>query len=225
MRNVGMIGLLVVLLVTVGLAQGRHEHKGKTKLSPEAKTALKEFHKNEVYPAKKALHDNFMGQLSAEDLAFVTAKRQESAALQAKSKAIHEKLRADKKAGKEVDRAAAMAPVREERKALVNSMRPFLEAQQGALDVAMKSLKANEETWRAKKKAIIEQHTTAEEQAKMKERRAKTKDRVKKGAKEHGISEEDRYIMKAARFVLWDGELKEQKARDGKKKRGAPKAE
>lgn len=224
MKNLGLIGLLIVFMTTVAFAQGHHR-KGKAKLNPEAKAALKELHEKEIYPAKKAMYDDFMGQLSAEDQAFLATKRQENEAIKQEAKTILHQLRADKKAGKEVDHKTAMAPIREKREALLTSMKPFLENQQTALEGIMRAMKEQHKEWKAKKKAIIEKYTTAEEQQKMEEKRDKMKARMQKKAKENGLNEEDKQWRKAARFVLWDGEMKERKEHTHKKGRGKRSAE
>lgn len=218
MRNLGLIGLLVVLLTTITLAQGQHR-KGKAKLNPEAKAALQELNQKEIYPAKKELHSKFIGQLSAADQSFLEQKRQESKGLEEEAKKIREQMRADKKAGKEVDHKTAMAPLRDKRNSLLASMRPFLEAQKAPLEDVMGTLKEQQKVWKAKKKAILEKYTTAEEQEKMKAaRHDNMNSKHKEKAKKDGASEEDKELKRAVRFVLWDGEMKERK--EGKHKKG-----
>jgi cbb3-type cytochrome oxidase subunit 3 len=223
MKSLGLIGLFLVLLTTISWAQGHHK---KAKLNPEAKAALKEFQKNEVYPVKKALHDEFMGQLSAEDVAFVAAKRQEQAQLKEEAKALRQQAKEARKAGEEVDRKALVAPIREKQKALLASMEPFMEQQQVALDKVSSALESHQTNWKAQRKAIVEQHTTAEEQAKMKEKIEQRKAKRQEKATENRVSEEDKAKAKLARFILWDGEMKQRGERKGKKgKRPAPRGE
>ncbi|MGH1336209.1 MAG: hypothetical protein ACRBFS_08780 [Aureispira sp.] len=215
MKNVGLIGLLMMLLSTMVLAQGQGK-KGKSKLSPEAKAALKELQEKEIYPAKKAMYDDFMGQLSAEDKAYLVEKRQEKEALKAEAKAVRQQLKKDRKAGKEVDSKTVLAPIREKQKALLIAMRPFLEAQQTTLDGIMRSLEKQQKEWSEKKKAIIEQYTTAEEQQKIAAQREKKRTKRAARAKENGVSAEDKQLMRAAKFVLWDGEMKKKKEKKRK---------
>lgn len=216
MKNIGIIGLLIVLMTTIAWAQG-HDRKGKERLNPEAKAALKELKEKEIYPARKAMYDDFMGQLSAEDKAFLAAKRQENEAIKAEAKTIRQQLRADRKAGKEIDHKTAMAPIREKREALLTSMKPFLESQQAVLEGIMRAMKEQQKEWKAKKKAILEQHTTAEERQKMEEKRDRMKAKMEEKAKEKGLTKEDKQLRKAAMFVLWDGEMKERKGHGHKK--------
>lgn len=210
MKKIGLIGLTLVLFTTIIFAQ-EQEKKRKHKLHPEAKAALKELREKEIYPTKKALYDEFMAQLSAEDKAYLEGKRQEAVVIKGKAKAARKQLKADRKAGKEVDRKTILAPIREERKALVASMKPFLESKHTALNQIMSTLEDHKQKWKEQKIAIIKQHTTAEEQQKMKMFKEKRKAKHEAMAKEKGIDEEQKWFYKAARFVLWDGEMKKRK--------------
>ena len=219
MKNLGLISVLVVLFSTMVLAQGQGK-RGKTKLNSEAKAALKELREKEIYPAKKVMYDDFMGQLSAEDKAYLTEKRQEKQALKEVEKTILQQLRADRKAGKEVDTKTALAPIQEKRKALLASMRPFLETQEAALEGILRSLEQQQKDWKQKKKAIIEKYTTAEEQQKMMARHEKRKAKRAEAATKKGVSAEDKKWKRAAKFVLWDGKMKEKKEKKRKGNRG-----
>jgi len=210
MKKLGLVGLMLVLLTTVIFAQ-EQEKKRKHKLNPAAKAALKELREKEIYPTKKALYDEFMAQLTAEDRAYLDGKRQEAAVIKEKAKTARKQLKADKKAGKEVDRKTVLAPLKEERKALVASMQPFLESKHESLNQVMSTLNDHKQKWKEQKVAIIKQHTTAEEQQKMKAFKEKKKAKREARAKENGVDEEQKWFNKATRFVLWDGEMKKRK--------------
>lgn len=215
MKKLGLIGLMLVVFTTLIFAQ-EQEKKHKHKLNPEAKAALVELREKEIYPTKKALYDEFMAQLSAEERAYLEGKRQEAAVIKEKVKTTRKQLKADKEAGKEVDLKAVLAPIKEERKALVASMQPFLESKHTALNQVMSTLKDHKQKWQEQKIAIIKQYTTAEEQEKIKAFREKKQAKREAKAKENGIDEEQKWFYKTAKFVLWDGEMKKRK----KDKRG-----
>lgn len=219
MKSLGLISVLVVLFSTMVLAQGQGK-RGKTKLNSEAKAALKELQEKEIYPAKKAMYDDFMGQLSAKDKAYLAEKRQEKQSLKEAEKVLLQQLRADRKAGKDVDIKTALAPIREKHKALSASMRPFLEAQETTLEGILRSLEQQQKDWKQKKKAIIEKYTTAEEQQKMMERHEKRKTKRVEATKKNDVSAEDKKWKRAAKFVLWDGKMKEKKEKKRKGNRG-----
>lgn len=207
MKKLGLVGLMLVLFTTIIFAQ-EQEKKRKQKLNPEAKAALKELREKEIYPTRKALYDEFMAQLSAEDKAYLEGKRQEATVLKEKAKAARKQLKADKQAGKEVDRKTVFAPIKEQRKALVASMQPFLESKHAALNQVMDALNDHQQKWQEQKIAIIKEHTTAEEQQKMKAFKEKKSAKREAMAQENGIDEEQKWLHRAARFVLWDGEMK-----------------
>lgn len=219
--------ILVILVVSLGLsvvfAQGRHKgHKHHPKLNKEAKAALHEFHKETIYPVKKAAHDRFLATLSQEDRTFLDQKRAEGEALHQEMKSMHQEmkgLRGSDKSREEMHevRKEKFAPLKAKRHAFMESMKPFMERNEALIKTSIEPLKENHAAWKAKKDAILEQHLSEEEKTKMadckKEKGARGHrgghhghkgDHAHKGDKKH----EGRSGKGAVRFVLWDGEMK-----------------
>ncbi|CAA6798922.1 MAG: Unknown protein [uncultured Aureispira sp.] len=170
--------ILVILVLSLGLsvvfAQGRHKgHKHHhPKLNKEARAALHEFHKETIYPVKKAAHDQLLATLSKEDQAFLAQKRVEGKALHQEMRSMHQEmkeLRASGKTREEIHaiRKAKFAPLKEKRGAFMESMKPFMERNKALIQTAMEPMKEKHDAWKTKKEAIIAQYLSTEEQAKM----------------------------------------------------------
>lgn len=214
--------LLVILVIGLGLnavwAQEGHKkrHKHPQKLNKEARAALQKFHKEEVYPIKKAAHDQFLAALKQEDRDFLAQKRIEEKALHTEMRLLHKEMRTYKETGKSRDEIRAMRqsklePLREKRKALMESMKPFMERNKDLIKESMEPMKANHEAWKAKKEAILDKYLSEAEQAKRKE----CKEERKKGGAHKTSEGHPRKGKRAVRFVLWDGEMKAPKERKG----------
>lgn len=176
MKKIILVMLVIGLGLSVVFAQGGHKsdkhHKHHPKLNKEARAALQKFDKEEVYPVKKAAHNQFLAALSAEDRAFLDQKRVEEKALHQEMKAMHQEmkgLRDSDKTREEMHemRKEKLAPLREKRSAFMESMKPFMEKNEALVKTSMQPMKENHEAWKTKKKAILEQYLSAEEKAKM----------------------------------------------------------
>lgn len=200
--------------------RGGHHHKHHPKLSKEAKAALHKFEKETVYPVKKAAHDQFLAGLNPEDQAFLEQKRGEKEALKSKMQLLRKEMRQKKESGisreaMKAERKALFKPVRDEMKALMESMKPFMERNQALLKSSTSEMHAKRETWRGQKKTILDQYLSDEQKAKMEAHRKERGERREDGkrGREHA---EGRKIRGAVRFVLWDGEMKERRHCKGK---------
>ena len=193
-----LVGFLVAMSSTAEAQQ-----KGKAKLSKECKTELRTFYQENVYPVKKAAHDNLMAGLSEEDVLFVNDQSGKKMAIREKMKAAKKEARAIRKnGGSKEDVKAKMVeltkPIKAEYKALKESMKPFMDRNQALIEEAMAPFKETRKKWRAEKKIILDKCLTEEQKAKREARKAnskKDKDNKKAKAKKgHG----------KIRFVLWN---------------------
>lgn len=222
--------ILVILVLSLGLsvvfAQGRHKgHKHHhPKLNKEARAALHEFHKETIYPVKKAAHDQLLATLSKEDQAFLAQKRVEEKALHQEMRSMHQEmreLRASDKTREEIHaiRQAKFAPLKEKRSAFMESMKPFMERNKALIQTSMEPMKENRDAWKTKKAAIIAQYLSTEEQANMETCKKERGERGHRGGHHghHGAqgAEGGKGRGKGAvRFVLWDGEMKTPKGNE-----------
>lgn len=228
MKNILLIGLSLLIGLTTVLAQGRKGPRGQHK-NPALKAELKAYHQKEVLPVLQAKHDEFDKKLSAEDLAFLNAKRAESKQLHVAAKALHQKTRAAHKEGKSREEVkelfgAERKKMHEDKKALAETMQPFIERNQTLITQTQEELQANRAQWRTDRKAIFEKHRPADAPTKeecTKEGKDKGAHRHHKGKhhhKRHHKGEHnpeksaERKAMheqrKTMRFLLWDGEAK-----------------
>lgn len=214
MKQVLLTVLGLCLFLTISFAQGPHQHKRHHgKLSAEAKAELETFHKEKVYPVKKAAHDKMTATFSAEDLAFLEQKRAEGKALHEETRALRKEMKGARKNGtSKEEMKATYAPIKEKYAAFMESMKPFMERNKEAIVAAAKSLKAEQEGWRTEKKAILDKHLSEEDKAKMAERKERMKEKLQKRGEKRGKDKGDFRKMKMVKFVLWDGEMKTRKA-------------
>jgi hypothetical protein len=214
--------ILVLLVMSFGLsvvfAQGRHRgHKHHhPKLNKEAKAAMHKFHKETVYPVKKAAHDQFLATLSQKDRTFLDQKRVEGKALQQEHRAMHKEMKGLRESGKSKEemhemRKEKFAPLRAKRQAFMESMKPFMERNEALIKTSIEPMKENRATWKVKKEAILDQYLSEEEKTKMESCKKERGERghrgghhAKKGDKKH----EGRRGKGAVQFVLWDGVMK-----------------
>ncbi|WP_264789134.1 T9SS type A sorting domain-containing protein [Aureispira anguillae] len=188
--------------------QGRKDHKPL--LSKEAKQELQEFHKKEIYPIKKATHDQFLKSLSQDDIAFLESKRAESKTLHQEAQALRQEMKALRTSGKDrkeirEEMKTAFEPIREKRKAFMESMKPFMERNMEVVKQSMETLKSHRETWKTQKREILKKYLSEEEIAKMEAHRKKKQERHAQHAPKKSAHKKG---GKAVKFVLWDGEFK-----------------
>lgn len=214
--------ILVILVISLGLsvvfAQGGHRgHKHhRPKLNKEAKAALQKFQKETIYPVKKEAHDQFLTNLSQEDQAFLAQKRAEGKALHEEMRALHQEMKELRESGKSREemheaRKEKFAPLKEKKQAFMESMKPFMEKNKALIQTSMEPMKENHETWKAKKKAIVDQYLSEEEKAKMeacKKRKGERGHRGEHDAGKEGKKHVGKKGKRAVRFVLWDGQMK-----------------
>jgi hypothetical protein len=202
--------------LSVVFAQGKHKgHKHHPKLNKEARAALQEFHKENIYPVKKGAHDQLLASLSQEDQSFLDQKRLEAKALHQEMKSMRQEMKGLRESGKSREemhaiRKGKFAPLKEKRHAFMESMKPFMEKNKALIQTSMEPMKENREVWKAKKKAILDQHLSAEEKAKMDACKKERGERGHRGRAhgDKGHEQEGRKGKGAVRFVLWDGEMR-----------------
>lgn len=170
----------------------------KPKLKEATKTALQEHYKTKIYPTKKAIHDELMLQLSEADHSLLESQRTSYQALHQEQRQVMQQLRKERKAGRTtIDRATAMAPIRQKRQAILEVLAPLLERHQEAIKKAMEALKNHKSEWKVERKTIMTQYESAEFVEQLEKRQARRKD--------HNVPKKD---GKAAHFLLWDGQPK-----------------
>ncbi len=185
------IVVLILGLMITSLAFSQRGKKKHHQPNPELKKEMQSYVEKNVVPVLQTAQDKFDAELSADDLAFVQAKRAEVAKKRAEKKANHEAHRAERKAMKEKvknmtdeEREAFRKEKKEERKAkkggdhraehkaMKAEMKEFMERNKALIESTMTSLKPNYETWTSEQKAIFEKHRPADA-PKMKEGKRK----------------------------------------------------
>ncbi|MFK8010254.1 MAG: T9SS type A sorting domain-containing protein [Saprospiraceae bacterium] len=185
-----IVVLMLGLMITT-LAFSQHGKKKRHQSNPELKKEMQSYVEKNVVPVLQTAQDKFDAELSADDLAFVQAKRVEVAKKRAEKKANHEAHRAERKAMKEKvknmtdeEREAFRKEKKEERKAkkggehraehkaMKAEMKEFMKRNKALIESTMTSLKPNYETWTTEQKAIFEKYKPADAPA-MKEGKRK----------------------------------------------------
>lgn len=185
--------LLMLGLMITSLAFGQRGKKKHDQPNPELKKEMQSYIEKNVVPVLQTAQDEFDAELSAEDLAFVQAKRVEVAKKRAEKKANHEVHQAERKAMKEKFKnmtdeereafrnekkemkKAKHGEFKEEHKAMKAEMKAFMERNEELIKSTMTSLKPSYETWTSEQKVILEKYRPADAPA-MKE--GKRKERV-----------------------------------------------
>ena len=185
--------LLVLGLMITSLAFGQREKKKHHQPNPELKKEMHSYIEKNVVPVLQKSQDEFDAQLSAEDLAFVQAKRTELGQKRAEKKAEREANRPTKEERKamkekmkdmsEEERHAFKKEKMEKRKAMQGDrknknlkaeMKGFMERNEELIKTTMVGLKPNYKKWTADQKSIFERYRPADA-PKMKEGKRKGK--------------------------------------------------
>lgn len=199
------------------MAIAQHPHKAhKVKLSCEAKTAVRSWHETNVYPVKKAAHDQFMASLSQDDFNFIEQKRAEMKVLEDEKRAIHQQLRTLKKSGltkeeMQIKAKEAYAPLKEKHKALMQSLKPFVEQHKESLRATLAPLKEQKATWDAEKRAILEPYLSEEDKLKMEARKKKLDAKMMENPSKATKHKHRKKRMGTVKFIMWDGTMKASK--------------
>lgn len=221
MKKIVSMALGLCFMVSVVIAQGPHRHHKHPKLPAEAKAELKQLHQEKIYPVKKAAHDKFLTGLTEEDLAFLEAKRAEGKVLQKARRALKREAKGMRENGqdREAIRTAMqgkMESLKEQAKAFMESMKPFMEKHQELIKGSLEGMKANRQTWQAEKKAILDKYLTEEQKEKMGAHRARKEARMERHPERAEKGDHRKKMMHAVKFVLWDGEIKKEREHKGK---------
>ncbi len=216
MKKLLSIITLFALVGTSLFAQGQKSHK-KHKKSEAHKTELRQHYEQKVYPVLKAEHTAFEAALSSDDLNFLMAKRAEAKTLKQEQRNMRKAMKAQKVAGnsKETVKAAfaeQRAELKAKRKALMESLEPFMEDHQNLIQQHIEVLKPYHKEWRAERQAIHQKHVGEDFQERKK--RAKHQHKAALSEAERAERQEARKKRKVLRFLLWDGELKKNEAVD-----------
>lgn len=212
MRYLAIITTVFLLCLSqITLAQ-KSKHP---KLQEATKIALKEHYASKVYPTKKAIHDDLMLQLSEADLSLLETQRAQYQALNEEQRQVMQQLRKERKAGATTtDRKTAMAPIREKRQTILESIRPILESHQEAIKQAMSELKQHKAEWKTEREAILTQYESAEVVEQLEARQNKRQEKRRTHRQDNAQKSHPPKGAKAAHFLLWDGQPKAPKGMD-----------
>ena len=164
--------LLMLGLMITSLAFGQRGKKKHHQPNPELKKEMHSYIEKNVVPVLQKSQDEFDAQLSAEDLAFIQAKRAELAQKRAERKAEREANRPSKEERKamkekmknmsEEERHAFRKEKMEKRKAmgverknknLKAEMKGFMERNEELIKTTMVALKPNYKEWTRRSKS------------------------------------------------------------------------
>ncbi len=168
--------LMIGMLITT-LAFGQRGKKKHHQPNPELKKEMHSYIEKNVVPVLQKSQNEFDAQLSAEDLAFIQAKRTELAQERAERKAEREANRPSKEERKEMkekmkdmteeERHAFRKERMEKRKAmrgekknknLKAEMKGFMERNEELIKTTMVALKPNYKEWTEDQRAIFEKY-------------------------------------------------------------------
>lgn len=208
-----VLTVLFSLLTTLGFAQK------EAKLSKEEKAEMRAYYEEKVYPVKKAAHDKFLAGLSAEDIAFLEAKRAEKKSITKETRVVQKDLKAQKEAGKSKEelkaaRKTAMTPIKEKQKAFATSMKPFMERNQALIESSIAPIKDNKDIWKEDKNTMLDEFLSEEDNAKRAEKKAKKSQKTAKSPEKMEKGVEKNKLS----FVLWNGEMKKGHSKKKKNK-------
>lgn len=235
-----LVGALLLTSVFVFAQRGNHP-----KPNPELKKEMRSYVEQEVVPVLQKTQAAFDRQLSAQDLAFLQAKRAEVAQAKEAMKTKHDEVRKLREQGmskEEIhEQMKAQKPeMRAKKQAFAESMKPFLEQNASLITRTMASLDPSYENWIADQKSILTKYEVelpakAEQEGRhglfglpmgphhRKHGPGKKGQGVKaeagaKESKERVLTKEQHQAM---RFLLWDGEMPPAKEpRMGTRKQG-----
>ena len=223
----------LVLFIIAAFAQPRHMHRAKGKMktqNPELFQALQEYHKTTVYPVMKEKQKAFDKSLQRKQRKELKKLRKEAQELKEEGKALKQKMKAEYDAGK--DKAELKKEygneMRQQKIAymkLQDKTLSWIATNETEVNSVMEELKPLHKEWRKEKKAIVEQHrpkdANADEEKKRKHHKGERGKKGKRGegkhhGKKHGKKGKhgnhmNRGDMAKVKFVLWDGELPEEK--------------
>ena len=187
------IVVLMLGLMITSLAFGQRGKKKHHQPNPELKKEMQSYIEKNVAPVLQKSQDEFDAQLSAEDLAFIQAKRTELAKKRANKKAERKANRPSKEEHKamkekmkdmtEEERHAFRKEKMEKRKGmrgekkhknLKAEMKGFMEGNEELIKNTMVSLKPNYKKWTEDQRAILEKYRPSDA-SKMKEGKRKGK--------------------------------------------------
>jgi len=222
MKKILLMALGLCFMVSAMIAQGPHRHHKHPKLPAEAKAELKQLHQEKIYPVRKAAHEKFLAGLTQEERAFLEERREEGKVLRKARKALKQEARTMRDNG--ADRAAIRAAMegkttklKEDAKAFMLSMKPFMEKHQALIKGSLEGMQENRSSWKAEKQAIFDKYLTEEQKEKMAEHRARRAARMEAHPERAEKRDKRKKMMHAVKFVLWDGEMK----KDCENKEGA----
>lgn len=219
----------LILSTLIAFAQPRHFHHAKGKMkaeNPELHQALQQHFKTTVYPVMKEKKAEFDKSLSRKQRKALNKLRKKNETLRTKSKDLHTKMKAEHAAGKDKTElketyGSELQKQRIERMNLNDEVLLWIANNETNVHAVMKTLKPLHKEWRTEKKAIVEQHRPDDGQKTDENKKHKHHHKGKKHhGKHHGkhydkkgkhgmqASRED---MAAIKFVLWNGELPEEK--------------
>lgn len=196
------------------LSQTIWAQKGKQpKLQEATKTALQEHYTTKVYPTKKGIHDDLMLQLSESERSLLEAQRGAYQALQEEQRQVMRQLRKERQeSSTTTDRKTAMAPFREKRQEILKAVLPIVENHQETIKQAMSELKEHHAEWKTDRKAILTQYESAEMVEQLEKRQSKRKE--KRQERRQNSDTQPQKGVKAAHFLLWDGQPRTPKGSD-----------
>lgn len=196
---------IIFMLVAICLvANTVFAQKDKKENRKACKAELKAYKEQNINPVMQNAYGQLVSGLSKEDAQFLEQKRAEERALKAELK---DQRKTYKESTKDMDKEARKEKMktfrqeaREKKKALMESMKPFLERNEALIAASMTTVKEKTPEWRAAKKEIKQKYMTEEQKEKMTARKKAHKSKADKKGKKHKRGHG------AARLLFWDTE-------------------
>jgi hypothetical protein len=213
MKAVNLFLIIALFVSTQVFAQkGKGEHK-------EMRKEMKAYKDANILPVLKSQRLKLESKLTQAEKSTIAKIRTEVEASKEAHKAFHKEMRETRKSGVEPSESqkAKMKTIREERKQVMETLKPIAQAHKETLKSLKEEIKPKKEGWETDLKAIRSKHISDEEWEKMQEeRKAKREahhaEKGNKGKKNHGKKHEGKEkngfgfhkMAKPTKFLLLD---------------------
>lgn len=199
MKN-NFLGILFCVMTLSAIAQPG-ERGGK--FNPELRRALREHFQTQMLPVLSEQNRILEAGLSASDLQFLEAKRDQWTALKEQRRALHRQAREQMRQGKSPEEIKALhqsqrQALHESQRALFDELKPLVARNQSLIDGIAAALQPHFQTWREQRRALHEQYRPQDAPPRPEPKREGPGEHPRHGVKEH------RQHQAIARFLLWD---------------------